>query len=130
MSDRVTLEPVDLAEVTIVVDNSIDILVPSTDVAQRPPRRYDWSEGDQLRAEHGYSLLLTVTAGGRQATLLYDAGLTRDTALHNLDVLGVNVPDVRTVVLSHGHADHDGGLEGMVRRFGRQRMPLVLHPDA
>jgi 7,8-dihydropterin-6-yl-methyl-4-(beta-D-ribofuranosyl)aminobenzene 5'-phosphate synthase len=38
--------------------------------------------------------------------------------------------DVRTVVLSHGHADHHGGLEGIVARVGRRRMPLVLHPDA
>jgi 7,8-dihydropterin-6-yl-methyl-4-(beta-D-ribofuranosyl)aminobenzene 5'-phosphate synthase len=34
------------------------------------------------------------------------------------------------VVLSHGHADHHGGLEGLYDRVGRRHMPLVLHPDA
>jgi len=62
--------------------------------------------------------------------LLYDAGLSRDTAVHNMDVLGIDPKDFRTMVLSHGHADHHGGLEGLFRRMGRQGMPLVLHPDA
>jgi len=47
-----------------------------------------------------------------------------------MDVLGLRVADIRTMVLSHGHADHHGGLEGLFRRVGRQRMSLVLHPDA
>src|SRR5258708_35220511 len=34
------------------------------------------------------------------------------------------------IALSHGHADHHGGLSGMVSRGGRRAMPLVLHPDA
>jgi 7,8-dihydropterin-6-yl-methyl-4-(beta-D-ribofuranosyl)aminobenzene 5'-phosphate synthase len=52
--------------------------------------------------------------------VLYDAGLGRDTAVHNLDVL-------RAIVLSHGRADHHAGLEGIVRRLGRPGLPLVLH---
>jgi 7,8-dihydropterin-6-yl-methyl-4-(beta-D-ribofuranosyl)aminobenzene 5'-phosphate synthase len=130
MAERVTLRPVDAADVTIVVDNAIDILLPSTDLVRRPALVWEWSARDQLRAEHGYALLLTVAAGGQRATLLYDAGLGRDTAIHNLDVLGRDPKDVRAMVLSHGHADHHGGLEGLVRRLGRPGLPLVLHPDA
>ncbi len=62
-------------------------------------------------------------------SILYDAGLGRDTVLHNLDVLQVAVGDLRAVVLSHGHSDHHGGLEGIIKRIGRRGMPLVLHPD-
>jgi 7,8-dihydropterin-6-yl-methyl-4-(beta-D-ribofuranosyl)aminobenzene 5'-phosphate synthase len=46
-----------------------------------------------------------------------------------MDVLGLSVGDLRAVALSHGHADHHGGLEGIFRRIGRHGMPLVLHPD-
>jgi len=127
---EVKLRPVDAAEVTILVDNSVDILLPSTRTAQRAPLAQDWSERDQLIAEHGYALLLTVSVDGQSESLLYDAGLGRETLIHNMDVLGVRVADIRTMVLSHGHADHHGGLEGLFRRVGRQRMPLVLHPDA
>ncbi len=130
MTDRVTLEPVDAADVTIVVDNSIDLLLTNERIAQRAPLHPNWSEREQLIAEHGYSLLLTIQSNGRTESILYDAGLGRHTVAHNLDVLGLNVRDIRAVVLSHGHADHHGGLEGLYDRVGRRAMPLVLHPDA
>ena len=130
MNETVGLVPVDGVEVTVVMDNSIDILATSTDEARRPPWRWDWSEGDQLRAEHGYSLAVTVHRNGGSDTILYDAGLTRDSTVHNLDVLGIDPKNLRAVVLSHGHADHHGGLEGLYGRVGAGSMPLVLHPHA
>ena len=57
MSDRVTLLPVDAADVTILVDNFVDILLPGTEMVRRAPLAWDWSEREQLIAEHGYSLL-------------------------------------------------------------------------
>jgi 7,8-dihydropterin-6-yl-methyl-4-(beta-D-ribofuranosyl)aminobenzene 5'-phosphate synthase len=129
MSEHVTLQPIDAADVTILVDNSIDILLPSTETAQRPPLAWDWSEHEQLIAEHGYSLLLTVQRDGHSESILYDAGLGRNTILHNMDVLSMRANDLRAIVLSHGHADHHGGLEGIVQRIGQRNLPLVLHPD-
>ncbi len=130
MNGRVALEPVDVVDVTIVVDNFLDVLMPSTEIVQRAPLVWGWAERDTLVAEHGYSLLVTVRKGDQTQSVLFDAGLGRKTAIHNLDVLGVRVNDLRAVALSHGHVDHHGGLEGMFRRIGRPRMPLVLHPDA
>jgi hypothetical protein len=48
-------------EVTVVMDNAIDILAATSEGVGQPPWRWDWSEGDQLRAEHRYSLLVTVS---------------------------------------------------------------------
>jgi 7,8-dihydropterin-6-yl-methyl-4-(beta-D-ribofuranosyl)aminobenzene 5'-phosphate synthase len=129
-TDHVVLKPVDIIDLTILVDNSIDTLLPSTKVALRPPLPWDYFDREHLIAEHGYSLYLTISREGKEQSILYDAGLGRDTAIHNLDILGVRANDLRAVVLSHGHADHHGGLEGIYRRVGRQRLPLVLHPDA
>jgi 7,8-dihydropterin-6-yl-methyl-4-(beta-D-ribofuranosyl)aminobenzene 5'-phosphate synthase len=130
MLEQAALGPVDSAEVTILVDGFIDVLMEGNDVVRRAPLAPDLFERDQLRAEHGYALLLTVVEGGRRRSVLYDAGLGRDTAVHNLDVLDVRAGDLRAIVLSHGHADHHAGLEGIVRRIGRPGLPLVLHPDA
>jgi 7,8-dihydropterin-6-yl-methyl-4-(beta-D-ribofuranosyl)aminobenzene 5'-phosphate synthase len=130
ITEHVSLKPVDLIDLTILVDNSIDTLIPSTELAFRPYLTWDYFDREHLIAEHGYSLYLTIFRDGHEQSLLYDAGLGRDTAIHNLDVLGVRANDLRAVVLSHGHADHHGGLEGIYQRVGRQRLPLVLHPDA
>lgn len=129
MSEIVDLTPVDGVEVTVVMDNAIDILAAPTATALRPAWQWDWSDVEQLRAEHGYSLSVTVLQNGTSDKILYDAGLTKGSTIHNLDVLGLNPADYRAVVLSHGHADHHGGLEGL---FGRTRrsMPLVIHPHA
>lgn len=129
MSEQAALQPVDAADVTIVIDNSIDLLAASTEQARRPPFVWDGFEREQLHAEHGYSSVLTIHRAGRSESMLYDAGLGRDTTIHNLDVLGLKPADFRAMVLSHGHADHHGGLEGLFRRVGQRKMPLVLHPD-
>jgi 7,8-dihydropterin-6-yl-methyl-4-(beta-D-ribofuranosyl)aminobenzene 5'-phosphate synthase len=129
MATRVNLASVDAADVTILVDNFSDMLLPSTEMARRPALAWDHFEREQLRAEHGYALLLTVEREGRRASVLYDAGLGRDTVLHNMDVLAVAIGELRAIVLSHGHPDHHGGLEGVVRRVGRRGLPLLLHPD-
>jgi 7,8-dihydropterin-6-yl-methyl-4-(beta-D-ribofuranosyl)aminobenzene 5'-phosphate synthase len=132
MSERVSLEPVDAANVTVLVDNFVDVLLPSSEVAQRPSVAYEmWERGrGQLIAEHGLSLLLTIERNGHSSSLIYDAGLSREAAIHNMDVLEVSLPDLRAIVVSHGHSDHHGGLEGMIRRVGARGMPLVIHPEA
>jgi 7,8-dihydropterin-6-yl-methyl-4-(beta-D-ribofuranosyl)aminobenzene 5'-phosphate synthase len=129
MSTAVNLIPVDSADVTILDDNYCDLLLAGSEIAQRPPIRWDSFTSASLRAEHGYALLLTVRRASESASILYDAGLGRDTVQYNMDVLGLSTGDLRAVALSHGHADHHGGLEGIFRRIGRRGMPLVLHPD-
>src|SRR5829696_2122116 len=56
-------------------------------------------EREQLIAEHGLSLLLSIERGGRSASLIYDAGLGCESAIHNMDVLQVLLPDLRAVVI-------------------------------
>jgi len=129
-ADIVHLQTVDSVDATILVDNSIDILVASTNHVVRPPLTWDWSRRPQLIAEHGYSLLFNVHKRGSVKTILYDAGLSPDTITHNLAVLGIQLTDLDAIALSHGHADHHGGLMGIVHSLGKRNLPFILHPDA
>jgi 7,8-dihydropterin-6-yl-methyl-4-(beta-D-ribofuranosyl)aminobenzene 5'-phosphate synthase len=130
MSPQVQLPEVDAVGVTLLMDNSIDILMASSEVAQRFPLRTDLFEHRQPLAEHGFSALIRVTQGQKTGTVLFDTGVTRQGILHNIDALEINLHDVQAIILSHGHADHAMGLPGLVERLGSRHVPLVLHPDA
>jgi 7,8-dihydropterin-6-yl-methyl-4-(beta-D-ribofuranosyl)aminobenzene 5'-phosphate synthase len=130
VAESIRPEPVDEVTITILVDNVFDVLMSGKGPVERWPLPADVFRRDLPVAEHGFAALLEVARGGRRLRVLFDAGVSRTGVLHNLDALGAELGDVQTIVLSHGHADHANGLEGVVRRLGRQSLPLVLHPDA
>jgi 7,8-dihydropterin-6-yl-methyl-4-(beta-D-ribofuranosyl)aminobenzene 5'-phosphate synthase len=84
---------------------------------------------DFLRAEHGFSALVELRARDRVRRVLFDAGVSPDGLMANLDRLAISPDTFEAVVLSHGHFDHVMGLDGIAHRMGRRNMPLLLHPD-
>ena len=111
-----SLKAVDRLEITILVDNSIDVFLPSTAEVRRAqiPTDLPWGERNALISEHGYSALVRVEMGERSASLLFDAGVSTHALIHNMDVLEIRPHELHSIVLSHGHIDHTQGLLGMV----------------
>lgn len=73
--------------------------------------------------EHGLSFWLET--GGRR--ILFDAGQS-EILFHNAQTLGITLPSLDALVLSHGHYDHTGGVDRVLRNA--EGTSVFMHPDA
>ena len=136
--DPVTLPEVDEVTITTLVDNVFDGLLPSGGAVTRPslgstghvpaPQFTSGWTVPGLRAEHGFSALVTARRGDQSTTVLFDTGVSPDGLAVNAGFLELGLADVQGVVLSHGHFDHTGGFPGLARLRGRSGLPLTVHP--
>ncbi len=136
--DPITLPEVDELSVTTLVDNFFDALLPSGGGVTRPalgttgrvpaPQFTSGETVPGLRAEHGFSALVTARRGDQSTTVLFDTGPSPDGLAVNAGFLELGLGDLQGVVLSHGHFDHAGGFAGLARLRGRSGLPLTVHP--
>ena len=84
-------------------------------------------ERSTLAGEWGLSLHLeSVQAGGKSRYLL-DFGYTPEVLIRNFELLDLDPGRIDGLILSHGHRDHYGGLEGFVTHYrARMRADLRL----
>jgi 7,8-dihydropterin-6-yl-methyl-4-(beta-D-ribofuranosyl)aminobenzene 5'-phosphate synthase len=124
------LKTVDRVEVTTLMDNYADALLPSTDIVKRAPHVVDGAvSGDTLVAEHGLCLLVSVYQGSKKTSILFDAGYSKIGVLHNVKQLEIDLGDIDTMVLSHRHLDHTAGLYALLERL-TMPISMVAHPEA
>ena len=83
---------------------------------------------DGLIAEHGFSVLVTVTKAGREHRFLFDAGTSPDGVTENMRRLDIDPYSIEAIVCSHGHFDHTTGIDGLIRAVGRPNLPVLIHP--
>ena len=129
--------PIDKVEVQVLVDNAVDSLstVPGNVEAEWP---YLLRHGSPLTAgclccaAHGLSCLITAHRGSQHHTVLFDAGPEPYAFERNASRLGVDLGTVDSIVLSHGHWDHAGGMIqaiSMIRnRNGGRTVRYYAHP--
>ena len=91
-------------KITCVVDNAVE-------------------HASSLWGEHG--LAFVVEVGDRK--ILFDTGQSGTVLLHNLERLRMEPRTFAAIAVSHGHADHTGGLIPFLKRA--PGLPLVAHPD-
>ena len=143
MSVFENLVPLDELKVKVIVDNESDTMscgLSNIDGFEYVNEKCSQSKAGvagnmgMCSAGHGLSLLLEATKGEEAHTLLFDAGPDPILWSTNAQKMGIDVAEIETVVLSHYHWDHSGGLMGGVirKKSDRGNTPLLvdLHKDA
>jgi 7,8-dihydropterin-6-yl-methyl-4-(beta-D-ribofuranosyl)aminobenzene 5'-phosphate synthase len=135
------LEEVQGVTITVLMDNSTDLLLKNTDHATRAPLITD---GKFLLpppiAEHGFSALVNVIRYDENNNtknndiFLFDTGVSENGVIHNMDVLGINFDQIKGIILSHGHFDHFTGLVSVIKRIHSRKPDVIInlytHADA
>lgn len=76
-----------------------------------------------LLGEHGLSFFMRFGNNN----ILFDTG-TGATLCHNAKLLGLNLSLIDTIILSHAHNDHTGGLEDVLKAVGESGVNVFVHP--
>ena len=127
------LQEIESAKITILVDNITDRLLPSSSIVKRPPMISNQTISKSPIAEHGFSALLEISYVYENATktnkFLFDTGVSKEGIVNNSDVLGINLKDIETIILSHGHFDHISGLISTLGKL-KKSVEIIAHPEA
>lgn len=76
-------------------------------------------------ADHGQSFLIA----SDEKTVLLDTGMNGKKLLHNMKLLRIEPNSIDTLVLSHGHLDHTGGLKALLEnRSIENPLEIIGHP--
>jgi 7,8-dihydropterin-6-yl-methyl-4-(beta-D-ribofuranosyl)aminobenzene 5'-phosphate synthase len=117
---------IDKLSVGVLVDSTSDIFFRPQEVSgvkTEPGRSADSRR--PLHSEWGLSLLLEPQRGDEKRTFLLDYGWTPEVINGNMDLLKVDASKIDTLIMSHGHFDHWGGLLGFLDKH-RKDLPADL----
>jgi 7,8-dihydropterin-6-yl-methyl-4-(beta-D-ribofuranosyl)aminobenzene 5'-phosphate synthase len=117
---------IDKLSVRVLVDGASDIFFrPQEAGGVRTEPGRSTNSLRPLHSEWGLSLLLEPQRGDDKRTFLLDYGWTPEAINGNMDLLKVDASKIDTLILSHGHFDHWGGLFGFLDKH-RKDLPADL----
>jgi 7,8-dihydropterin-6-yl-methyl-4-(beta-D-ribofuranosyl)aminobenzene 5'-phosphate synthase len=130
-------------QITVLVENSADLLARSSDTVKRFTEK-------PLLAEHGFAALVELKEAG--VRILWDAGISTTALLENARLMKIDLTAVDAIALSHGHRDHYAAMTEVLRQIVRRpesrewpsdapmdemrawstlrKVPLIAHPAA
>ena len=127
----ITINEIKKVEILTLQDNYVDLAAgDNTDVIQRAIPLKDMEIKNSILAEHGFSAVVTITAGEKSKSLLFDFGFSEQGVAFNADALGVDLTAIEALALSHGHFDHSGGMKAVVNKIGKTGIEMAVHPEA
>ncbi len=122
---------VDELSVRVVVDSRYERFVPKAShplVRIEHVGRIPGRPNSTVACEWGLSLHLASVKEGAKAQYMLDFGYTPEIINRNFELLDIDPAQINGLILSHGHRDHFGGLDGFVRQHrGKMRDDLALY---
>ena len=110
---------VDRLAVRVLIDGSFDNFFRPGKVngvsVEPAPRRQDYRRS--LHNQWGLSLFLESQRASEQRNVMLDFGYTPEALLNNIELTGVDPSKLDALVVSHGHFDHFGGLQGFLKKY-------------
>ena len=86
----------------------------------------NYSSNDALETSWGFACVVT----GLEETILFDTGSDGKMLLYNMTKMNIDPATIQTVVLSHSHWDHVGGLDALLEKNPQVRVyPLRSFPE-
>jgi 7,8-dihydropterin-6-yl-methyl-4-(beta-D-ribofuranosyl)aminobenzene 5'-phosphate synthase len=129
MQAPIRINEIDKVEILTLQDNYIDLMAMDNNaIVQRALPLKDGQYRRSILTEHGFSALVRTTTDGKTHTLLFDTGFSEIGAAYNANALGVDLAEIETIALSHGHMDHTGGFAAMTAAIPNKGIPVVAHP--
>ena len=116
-------------EIISLVDNTVDFLSSNNrKEVQAFQHSAHWHNG-LPHAENGFSMLIRVQCGEKTESILFDTATSSTGLCENAKLMDIDLSEVSTVVLSHGHYDHFGGLAEAVKAINNPKMKIITHED-
>ena len=84
---------------------------------------YDNNANPGFKADWGFSCLIE-----NSKKILFDTGADSETLLYNMKLLKIGPKTIDTVVISHNHWDHNGGLKGFLK--ANENKAKIYQPTA
>ena len=136
--ETVDLKEASKLEIVSLMDNNVDFLSSNNRKEVQSLRRWtkkqyepEWAQAhtELPFAEHGFCMLLRVFRNQETSTILFDTGISSNGVIMNAKRMGIDLSEVSYVVLSHGHYDHFGGLQAIVKAVNKIDLPIITHED-